>query len=111
MHKWEGHNCHLSATCIIAISSIPGQDSSCEDSIIAVAVSATVSFVIAFILGTTVGASVVVCARCKGQRSCSSSPEDTDVGHTYDTVFFSSQRGRQNIKLNSNLAYGHVKRS
>ncbi len=55
---------------------------------------------------------MVVCARRKGQRSCSSSPEDTDVGHTYDTVFFSaSQRGRQNIELNSNLAYGHARRS
>ncbi len=84
-----------------------------DDSIVAIAVSAIVSFIVAFLLGTATGAVVLHCAVSRRSgcicRPCSKSPEDqtTPPGPTYETVSPPTQR--ENLELKKNLAYGPVR--
>ncbi len=85
-----------------------------DDSTVAIAVSATVSFVVAFLLGTATGAVALHCAvgRWSGSncRPCPKSPEDqtTPPGPTYEMVSPPTQR--ENFELKENQAYGPVQR-
>ncbi len=84
------------------------------DSVTVAAVSVTVSFVVAFLLGTATGAVVLHCTvgRQSGSncRPCPKSPEDQNPppGPTYETVFPPTQTQRENFELKENLAYGPV---
>ncbi len=90
-------------------------DDDCGDSVtVAAVVSVTVSFVVAFLLGTATGAVVLHCTvgRQSGSncRPCPKSPEDQNPppGPTYKTVFPPTQTQRENFELKENLAYGPV---
>ncbi len=89
-------------------------DDDCGNCATVAAVSVSVSFVVAFLLGAATGAVVLHCTvgRQGGSncRPCPKSPEDQNPppGPTYETVFPPTQTQRENFELKENLAYGPV---